>query len=265
METEILSYLPADHPWRDRFQYFDIIDSTNNRAKQMAAQGAPHGTVLVADQQLQGRGRMGRSFLSPPGCGIYLSVILRPDCSAEQLMHLTCASAVAVCDAAQAVLDFRPRIKWTNDIVWQGKKLSGILTELSISATGLVDYAVVGIGINCCQTLDDFPPDIRQIATSMALASGKGVDRSKLTAALIVALSHISDKLLTGRREIMDTYRKDCITTGQRISVVRGDSVRHGLALSVDDLGALLVAFDEGTTEAVNAGEVSIRGMYGYV
>ena len=170
-----------------------------------------------------------------------------------------------MCDAAQAVLDFRPRIKWTNDIVWQGKKLSGTLTELSIRADGRVDYAVVGIGINCCQTLDDFPPDIRQIATSMALASRKGVDRSKLTAALIVALSHISDKLLTGRREIMDTYRKDCITTGQRISVVRGDSVRHGLALSVDDLGALLVSFDEGTTEAVNAGEVSIRGMYGYV
>lgn len=265
METEILSYLPADHPWRDRFHYFDIIDSTNNRAKQMAAQGAPHGTVLVADQQLQGRGRMGRSFLSPPGCGIYLSVILRPDCSAEQLMHLTCASAVAVCDAAQTVLDFRPRIKWTNDIVWQGKKLSGTLTELCISASGRVDYAVVGIGINCCQTLGDFPPEIRQIATSMALSSGKYVNRSKLTAALIVALSQISDKLLTGSREIMDAYRKDCITTGQRISVVRGDSVRHGLALSVDDQGALLVAFDDGTTEVVNAGEVSIRGMYGYV
>lgn len=265
METEILSYLPADHPWRDRFHYFDIIDSTNNRAKQMAAQGAPHGTVLVADQQLQGRGRMGRSFLSPPGCGIYLSVILRPDCSAEQLMHLTCASAVAVCDAAQAALDFRPRIKWTNDIVWQGKKLSGTLTELSISATGRVDYAVVGIGINCCQCSVDFPSELRQIAGSMALACGKPVDRAALTAALITALSRISDKLLTGRREIMDAYRNDCITVGQRISVVRGESVRHGLALSVDDQGGLLVSFDEGTTETVNAGEVSIRGMYGYV
>lgn len=265
METEILSYLPADHPWRDRFHYFDIIDSTNNRAKQMAAQGAPHGTVLVADQQLQGRGRMGRSFLSPPGCGIYLSVILRPDCSAEQLMHLTCASAVAVCDAAQAALGFRPGIKWTNDIVWQGKKLSGTLTELSIRADGRVDYAVVGIGINCCQCSVDFPSELRQIAGSMALACGKPVDRAALTAALITALSRISDKLLTGRREIMDAYRNDCITVGQWISVVRGESVRHGLALSVDDQGGLLVSFDEGTTETVNAGEVSIRGMYGYV
>lgn len=266
MEKQIRACLPGDHPWADRLFYFDSIDSTNTRAKQMAAQGAPTGTVLIADQQLGGRGRMGRSFLSPPGNGIYLSVILRPNCTADALMHLTCAAAVAACDAAEAVLSFRPKIKWTNDLVWQGKKLAGILTELGFRAGDeKVDYAVIGIGINCCQLTEDFPPEIRDIASSFAQVCGRPVDRGQLAAALIEALFRMSENLITGKSEIMDAYRADCITTGCEVSVVKADSVRHGVALSVDDCGALLVAYDDGRTEAVNAGEVSIRGMYGYV
>ena len=123
---------------------FDTIDSTNNRAKDMAQQGAPHGTVLIARHQTGGRGRLGRSFHSPPGSGIYLSMILRPSCRPDKLMHLTCAAAVAMCDAIQAATGFRPGIKWTNDLVHNRMKPGGILTELSFASTGCLDYVIVG-------------------------------------------------------------------------------------------------------------------------
>ena len=149
MQDSIISYLPDNHPWRSSIFWFDTVDSTNTRAKELAAAGAPHGTVLIADRQTGGRGRLGRSFQSPAGMGIYLSLILRPNCPAAQLMHLTCAVAVSTCDAVEQTLNFRPSIKWINDLVAQRRKLAGILTELSVNPrTGFVDYAVVGIGIN---------------------------------------------------------------------------------------------------------------------
>ena len=157
MIASILNRLPEDFPWKHSIQYFPTIDSTNTRAKLLAAQGAPHGTVLIAGHQSGGRGRMGRSFHSPEGMGIYLSVILRPDCPATDLMHLTCAAGVAMCDAVEAAAGFRPGIKWTNDLIWGKRKLGGILTELSLKSDGTADYAVVGIGINCCQQPEDFP------------------------------------------------------------------------------------------------------------
>ena len=117
MLTSILSKLPSGFPWRGSILYFDTIDSTNTRAKVLAAQGAPHGTVLITDRQTGGRGRMGRNFHSPGGKGVYLSVILRPHCQAAQLMHLTCATAVATCNAMEFAENLRPGIKWTNDLV----------------------------------------------------------------------------------------------------------------------------------------------------
>ena len=146
MKQKILSQITTECPWRDTLYWYDAIDSTNTQAKNMAKQGAPHGTVVIAGSQSAGRGRMGRSFTSPPDAGLYLSVVLRPNCPAEALMHLTCAAAVAGCDAVEAVCGIRPDIKWTNDLVFGSKKLGGILTELSInSATGLVDFAIIGI------------------------------------------------------------------------------------------------------------------------
>ena len=145
MINMIQSLLPPGFPWRESIHYYPTIDSTNTQAKHLAAQGAPHGTVLIAGHQTGGRGRLGRSFHSPEGLGIYLSVILRPNCLAKDLMHLTCATAVAMCDAVEAAAAFRPGIKWTNDLIWGKRKLGGILTELSLNPDGAVDYAVVGI------------------------------------------------------------------------------------------------------------------------
>ena len=265
MIDSILASIPSDFPWKDRIHWFETIDSTNTRAKALAAEGAPHGTVLIADQQTGGRGRMGRSFHSPGGKGIYLSVILRPQCHASQLMHLTCAAGVAMCDAVEAVCSIRPGIKWTNDLVFGKRKLGGILTELSLDSSGNVNYAVVGIGINCMQSESDFPEDIRSIATSLQMVSDASIDRCQVIAAMLAALEKMSRDLFDQKTQIMDRYRLDCITIGRDIYVITGDTVRHGTAISVDDEGALSVRFSDGHTEAVTAGEVSVRGMYGYI
>ena len=172
MKEQILSFLPREYPWKDRLFVFPELDSTNNRLKVLASQGAPHGTVLIADRQTGGRGRMGRSFLSPPGVGIYMSILLRPKCAPQKLMHLTCAVAAAMCHAVERAVHLRPGIKWTNDLVWGKQKLAGILTEMGLNPAGDVGWAIVGIGVNCCQRADDFPPEIRDRACSLAMAAG---------------------------------------------------------------------------------------------
>ena len=230
----------------------------------MAATGAPHGTVLIADRQTGGRGRLGRSFESPGGSGVYLSVILRPECSPEKLLHLTCAVATAMCNAIQSAAGFRPGIKWTNDLVWGGKKLGGILTELSVEQNS-VRYAVIGIGINCCQQKKDFSPELQDMAASLSMVAKKPVDRSVLAAAMIHALWKMDADLLAGKAKIMSDYRSDCITLGQDIVLLRAEELRRGKALDIDDDGGLMVAFNDGTRQTVTSGEVSIRGMYGYV
>lgn len=266
MKDLILSLVSPEYPWKDRFHWLEETDSTNDRLKQMARQGAPHGTVLIADRQSGGHGRMGRSFHSPGGVGIYFSILLRTQCRPGDLMHLTCATAVAMCDAVEHAAGFRPHIKWTNDLVSRKRKLGGILTELGLSSQGSVDYVIIGIGINCCQQEADFAPDIRQIAASLSMVTGKTVDRAKVAAAMMEALWHMDEILLTGKTAILNRYRKDCITIGQEISLLRvGEAVRHGKAIDMDDEGALLVEFPDGHVEAVNSGEVSVRGMYGYL
>lgn len=266
MKDEILSFLPEDHPWRDSILWFDCIDSTNNRAKELAQNSAPHGTVLIADQQTGGRGRLGRRFESPAGAGVYMSVILRPNCRPEELMHLTCATGVAACDAVEDAFGFRPGIKWINDLVFHKKKLGGILTELSIDPTGqAVQYAIVGIGINCLQQAEDFPPELQEIATSVSIICKKDIVPSKLSAALIDAFSRISPVLLSEKTAIMESYAKDCITLGQTVQVLRGEDRRQGKAVDLDQDGGLIVAYPDGTVETVQSGEVSVRGMYGYV
>lgn len=265
MKEQILQLVSSEYPWGDRFCFLPQVDSTNDYLKKRAAEGAPHGTTALSDYQTGGHGRRGRSFLSPPGVGLYLSILLRPECPPTQLMHLTCAAGVAMCNAIEEGVGFRPGIKWTNDIVYGRRKLGGILTELRLNAKGLVDYAIVGIGINCCQRLQDFPPEIREVAGSLSMVTGQEIDRFRVAAAELDALYDMSVRLLTEQDALISQYRKDCITIGQDISLVRGEEVRHGKALDVDDAGALVVLFPDGHTEAINSGEVSVRGMYGYV
>ena len=265
MKDLILQNLSPAYPWKDHFHYFEELDSTNTRIKAMAKEGAPHGTVLIADRQTGGHGRLGRNFHSPGGVGVYLSILLRPNCAPVELLHLTCATAVAMCDAVETAAFFRPGIKWTNDLVFKKRKLGGILTELGLTPKGMVDYAIIGIGINCCQQISDFAPDIQHIAGSLSMVTETEIDRSKVAAAMMDALHRMSETLLTGKDAMLNSYRAGCITIGQDISLVRGEEVRHGHAIDVDEAGALIVRFPDGHTEAINSGEVSVRGMYGYV
>lgn len=262
MTEQILSHLPEDFPWREDIHWFDCVDSTNTRAKALASAGASHGTVLVAGTQTGGRGRMGRTFESPKDTGIYLSVILRPNCSPQEIMHLTCAAGVAVCKATETFCGLRVDLKWVNDFVIGKKKLGGILTELAIdSKTGKVDYAVIGVGINC----NAVPSEVQEIATSLSEALGHPTDKDSFTAAVLVSLEKMSRSLLTQKDMLIAQYRRNCITLGKEIRLLQGDTVRCGTAVDIDPQGGLIVSYDDGALEAVHSGEVSVRGMYGYL
>ena len=264
MKNEILLNL-GDHPWGQLLHCHSVTTSTNDLAKNLAKEGAPEGTVVVAAAQTAGRGRMGRSFHAPAGLGLYFSLILRPQCPPEQLLHLTCAAAVAACDSVESCAGFRPQIKWTNDLVVKGHKLGGILTELSISSkTGLVEWAVIGIGINCGHSKEDFPPELQDIATSLLQITGQKFSPAKLAACCIQSFYEINGVLMTHKSDILDTYRQDCMTLGEQIVLLRGDERRYGTALQVEDDGGLTVLFDDGSQETVQSGEVSVRGLYGY-
>ena len=261
--TAIRTYL-GETPWQ--VQIFEEVASTNTLLKELGRQGAPGGTVIVADRQTGGRGRLGRTFLSPGDVGVYLSALIRPDCAPTQLMHLTCAVAVAMCDAVENAFGFRPGIKWTNDLVVGTKKLGGILTELGLDPkTGRVDHAVLGIGINCGQSESDFDESIRSIATSARMVTGRDADRNRLIAEMVKALQIMDRDLLSSPAAILERYRRDCITLGQDVSIVRGDEIRHARALDIDAEGGLVVRYDSGETGTVTSGEVSVRGLYGYV
>ena len=264
MKEKILSHLPTECPWRDTLYWYSQIDSTNTQAKLLAKQGASQGTVLVAGNQTAGRGRMGRTFQSPDGQGVYLAVILRPNCAPTELMHLTCAVGVAMVNAVEKVCGIRPQVKWINDLVIGSKKLGGILTEMSL-ANGLVDYAVVGIGINCLQKQQDFPAEIAELATSLSLACGKAVSPQRLAAAMICELYAMSRTLLTEKGQWMAAYKANCITLGKDIQVIRSDCILSGKALDIDADGGLVVQYADGSIQTVASGEVSVRGMYGYI
>ena len=266
MKEKILHDLAPEHPWAGNLHCYDCVPSTNTLAKEMAAQGAPHGTVLVAAAQSQGRGRLGRSFLSPPDSGVYLSVLLRPRCSPQELMHLTCAAAVAGAEAVEQVTGTYPRIKWINDLVMGDRKVAGILTELSMNpSTHLVDWAVIGIGVNCRQKSEDFPPELQGIAGSLAMATGRDPEPAAVAAALIDAFYRMDQQLLTGKKAMMERYRSLCLTLGREVSLLRAGEIRHGRVLEMDDDGALLVRLEDGHTEWINSGEASVRGLYGYL
>ena len=262
MKQSILDRLPSDHPWRDLLQVHERLDSTNTHARELARQGAAAGTVIIAQTQSAGRGRLGRSFHSPADTGLYFSLILRPDCKPEQLMHLTCAAAVAACDAVERSCGLRPGIKWINDLTLEGKKLGGILTELSFGTDGRVSSAVIGIGINVKK--ESFPRELQPIACSLADFAPQP-ELSALAAELMLSLEEMSRSLLSDRAGLMDRYRKDCITTGRQVRIIGADSIRAGLAEAIQDDGSLQVLFDDGQRKTVNSGEVSVRGLWDYI
>ena len=234
----ILSHI-KDHPWAEYLTVLPEVGSTNTYLKELAKDGAPHGTAVIALRQTGGRDRLGRRFESPQG-GLYLSVLLRqsPD------FRLTPTVAEAVRRAVLEVSGLQAQIKWINDLVYGGKKLCGILTELC------GDAAIVGIGINCEGTP-------HEVATSLA-EEGHPCDKRILAAEVLRQLSQMSPAWLSD-------YKANCLTIGQDVQLIQNDTVRYAHVDDMDEDGALLVTLLDGTKERIFSGEVSVRGFYGYL
>lgn len=261
-EKEIRRLLPKEVC--PELRCFAEIDSTNSYLKREALSGAPHGTVAVADCQSAGRGRRERSFLSPAGKGVYLSVLLRPAVKPEALLGAAGMAAVAVCNAVERAAGTRPGIKWTNDLLLHGRKLCGILTELGVEGeTGLAEYLVIGAGVNVRQTAEDFPPEVASMATSLAL-EGRDVSRSALAAAMAEELLRLSGDLGGDVSPWAAQYRRDCVTIGKDVRLLWTRGQERAFALDVDDSFGLVVRREDGTVSTVRTGEVSVRGLYGY-
>ena len=207
MKEQILSFLPREYPWKDRLFVFPELDSTNNRLKVLASQGAPHGTVLIADRQTGGRGADGTVVLRRGGD--LLRILLRSKCSPQELMHLTCAVAAAMCHAVERAVHLRPGIKCDERPAFGRKqKLAGILTEMGLNPAGGVGWAIVGIGVNCCQRAE-ISPEIRDRACSLAMAAGREIDRCRVAAAMMEALWEMDASLFTGKEDMLRFYREN--------------------------------------------------------
>jgi BirA family biotin operon repressor/biotin-[acetyl-CoA-carboxylase] ligase len=223
----------------------------------MAAKGAKEGTVIIAREQTEGRGRMGRSFYSPMSSGIYFSIILRPKLNLEDSLLITTAAAVAVAQAIEAVAKVKAEIKWVNDVYIAGKKVCGILTEASLNfENGGLEYAVVGIGINIMTK--DFPDELNSIAGSLFFDKP---ENSPITSMLVAeVLNNIARCMNTlTDKQYLEEYRKRSFLIGKDILVLKGSEALPAKAIDLDDKARLVVEYENHVIEALNSGEVSIR------
>lgn len=236
---------------------FSEVDSTNTVVRQLAAKGAPEGICAVAARQTEGKGRRGRSFCSPEG-GVYLSVALRPRLTAEQSAQITTAAAVQVCRTIERICGLRPAIKWVNDLMLDGKKICGILTEASVNLeTGMPDYVVLGVGVNLKAPEGGFPPELAEIAGALYLGEPpQELTRGRFAAALLESLLPVSQ--LCGQPEILEEYRARCPLPGRWVTVMAAEPWQAKV-VGISDACGLIVEKPDGTQTELRSGEVSVR------
>ncbi len=245
---------------------YDRLDSTNKKAKDLAKEGAIFEGVIIADEQTEGRGRLGRAWLSKKGTGIWMSIVLRPVFSPNHAAKLTVISALAVSQAVYRLTGTRLLIKWPNDLVLNNKKICGILTELRADKEK-IHYAVVGIGINTASQEGDFPEDLASIASSILIETGSLVDRKQLIAQILREFQDLYSHFTKGGdfSSHRALYRELSASLGKRVRVLGPKEEFEGLAIDLTDSCSLLVRKDSGEIEEVMAGDVSVRGMAGYI
>lgn len=260
---EIKSRLHTKY-WGQETMFFEEVDSTNNVAKKMAEEGAPHGRLVIAENQNAGKGRRGRTWSSPEGTGIWMTFILRPQISPQAASMLTLVAAMAVRQAIYLETGLETVIKWPNDIVAGGKKICGILTEMSAELEW-INYVVVGVGINA--NIRKFPDEISDKATSLILETGRTVDRSRMVSAYGNAFEEYYNRFLeTGNLALLkDEYNSSLANFHNQVRVLDTAGEFVGISKGINDVGELVVTDDEGTERIVRSGEVSVRGIYGYV
>lgn len=246
----------ADREFYPEIHVIKITDSTNNDAKKHGAQGGRSGSVWIAEEQTAGKGRMGKQFHSPPGSGIYMSVLFRLNVDIADSLLITSAVAVAVCRAVQKVCGVSSQIKWVNDVYIEGKKLCGILTEASLNyETQMLDYVVTGIGIN--MKTSAFPEDLKEIVTSISEHTTANVSRSQLIGEVLNQLQLIQADLTT--KGFLSEYKARSCILGEKINVITPSESFPATAIDINDFGHLIVEYENGKTKALNSGEISIR------
>ena len=246
--------------------HFDVLDSTNKKAKELAGQGCEHGSLITADAQEAGVGRRGRSWSSEKGMGIYMSMVLRPQMQTESVSRLTLIAALAVAKALEKMGVYKTHtacIKWPNDLVLHKKKICGILTELALEGTK-IDYVIIGIGINVSNQV--FPEEIKEMASSILLETGRNIDRESIITEVWNCFNHYY-KLFLQTEDfslLKEEYETYLVNKHQKVNVLDPAGSYEGIAVGITNKGELMV--DTGSEQKlVSSGEVSVRGIYGYV
>ncbi len=250
-------YIDATLKSSINIEYLQNTKSTNDIVKKRASQGESEGFLLIAGEQTNGRGRMGRDFFSPGDTGVYMSLLLRPKIKPSDAVLITTAAAVSVCEAFEKSGVSNPQIKWVNDVFVNGKKVCGILTEASFDTEkNTLDYAVLGIGVNMYEPENSFPEEIKGIAGAVFSEKSENL-RNKFVAYFINSFFAYYEHLESKKH--CCAYAERCFVIGKDINVISGDSVKPAKVLSVDENCGLLVRFNDGETAVLNSGEISIR------
>lgn len=259
IEQNINSYKLSNAP---QIIYLDEVDSTNNYARLMADK-INSDFLVVADMQTLGKGRMGRSWSSPAGTGIFMSLCIKPEIAVEKASMITLVTAISICDAIEELYHISATIKWPNDIVINSKKISGILTEMSSDMDG-IKYIISGMGINVNNK--EFPDDIKDMASSLLLETGILMDRAKLIAAVMYHFYRNMNIFLKtcDMSGLKENYEKHLANIGKDVNILDPKGSYQAVALGIDETGALLVNA-EGKIKRIISGEVSVRGLYGYI
>lgn len=242
----------------------DQVDSTNDYAAKMAKQGAPHGTLVTAEYQHGGKGRRGRSWVMPKGSSIAASILVRPSLEPEKASMMTLVAGMAAAKGIRKITGLDVKLKWPNDGVIEGRKVSGTLTEMSMQQ-GTVDHIVIGTGINVNVT--EFPEELKGIATSLALEKGSMVTRTEVLCAYVEEFEKLYEQFMTDRdmTGLQEEYQQLLVNCDRQVRVLEPGREYEGIARGIDKLGQLLVEKEDGSIIKVYAGEVSVRGIYQYV
>ena len=239
--------------------HFDSIDSTNRHAMQLARDGAAEGEVVVAESQTSGRGRLGRSFFSPAGVSFYGSIILRPPIAPARAPQITLVAGLAVAEAIERHAGMRPALKWPNDVQLGGLKVCGILTEMEAEADRVL-HVVCGPGVNLNVAPDDFPPELRTIATSVLATIGRAVDRAAFAADLFAIFErHYDDFIAGGLARLRERWNSYSLLTGRWVTVEGGGEPLEGKVLGIDEEGALSLEGRDGKVSRAIAGDVTLK------
>lgn len=263
MKTEIKKSMNTRWAGK-KIVWFDRTDSTNTQARQLAEDGAPHGTLVIADMQDGGKGRLGRTWISPAGEGIWMSFLLRPQISPLSASMLTLVMALAAEKGIREATGLESRIKWPNDLVLNKKKICGILTEMSTEQME-IKYVIVGIGINVSQK--EFPDELKKSGTSLYLETGEIFDRDRITAKIMEALEEYYEVFVKTEdmSGLLEIYNEKLVNRKEEVCVLSPSGDFNGTACGINKNGGLIVRLEDGRETEVISGEVSVRGVYGYV